>query len=108
MGEDECRRLVAREYQNVRRELRTLHRIAPDQAAASLAALDIKEAEVMADVDKVFADRNAARAEYLAADSTEADALAALCAYHCRTMEEVRIKAECLLSVDVVDAKALL
>jgi hypothetical protein len=100
-GEDQCRRLIAAEWAKASWHLRQTARIAPVAAEAE-GILEAKEAEAMARVDRAFADYNAVKADYEAADAAEADTLLAICSYRCRTVEEARQKAEYLLTTSLV------
>lgn len=112
-GEEECRRLIEREYRKVWCELRRLQRITSVSPKAEK-IWHAKRAVAMAAIDRAFADVNAAEAELHAACNADDQAFLAVCAYRCRTPEEAKIKAEYLLTTAMVkdswddDARALL
>jgi hypothetical protein len=111
MGDEECRKHISSGYENQRRGLAPLGRIAPDLAEQARAALDAKEAENMALVDKLFAEGEerkerfglaAVERSWKEASEAEEAAARALCAYHCETLEEARIRAEYILATPLI------
>lgn len=110
-GLDGCKREIAAGYDNQRRGLLCLSRIAPDLAEQARAVLDAKEIENMALVDRVFAEEAerqerfglaaAERARDEACDAEEAAALA-LCSQSCESHDEERLRAEYILSAGAI------
>jgi hypothetical protein len=96
LGEAECRRTIAEEYDRVRSDLRRLRRITKVSAKAEAIA-GAKEAKAMRAVDKAFAAYNEVENDYDFAAAAEEEAWLALCAYQCQTPKAVSKKVDYLL-----------
>ena len=111
LDRDECRKMANRDYESQRQRLDTLAHIAPDIAEKARAAIDAKEAENMALIDKAFEEDEARKEAFGLAEvqrrwemtnDAETEAATALCSYHCKTVEEARIRAEYILQTPLI------
>jgi hypothetical protein len=107
-GDHWCREQMRISYENQRRALQPLLRMAPDIGNKALAAIEAKEAENIAIMDRVFDEVKARQEkfgiaavdrEYEDAASAEDVAIFAICAYRPRTIDEAAIKAGYLLEL---------
>ncbi|MGX5805340.1 hypothetical protein ACWGS9_29500 [Bradyrhizobium sp. Arg314] len=104
----DCQTEISKRYEKAKRRMSGLTTAAPEIAEQALTALrkaekaDLRKAKKM--VKEEYSRRTAfgyqqALDEVAEASKGDIDALTALCAYRCKTLEECRIKAEYLLSV---------
>jgi hypothetical protein len=111
-GIEECKKWISDSYSRSRDALKGFAKIAPEQAAQMRQALDAKEAENLALVDRLFEEEEerkeafglgpAERRWRQTCDAEDRAALA-LCSYPCRSLEEARIKAAVILGSPIVD-----
>jgi hypothetical protein len=103
--------MANRDYESQRQRLDTLAHIAPDIAENARAAIDAKEAENMALIDKAFEEEEARKEAFglaevqrrwEATNDAETEAATALCSYQCKTIEEARIRAEYILQTPLI------
>jgi hypothetical protein len=106
LDREECIDFIAERFDAQRKHLERLARVAPEIAAQAAAALDAKEAENIALLDRAIEEEearreafgwSAAKREWRVACDADDGALVAVCAYVCRSPEEGRLKAEYLL-----------
>src|SRR5271155_5578573 len=71
----------------------TLSRLSPALGEQALALLEVRKASCLASLEDVFAAQTAAKAVLDDASSAEEEALMAVCAYRCASIEEAALKA---------------
>jgi hypothetical protein len=98
LGEESVREHVWCAHTNQKRRLDWLAKAAPDLAEELKARLLAKARENEALVDQHFAELNEAIRDWDAANEADSAAVAAICAYPCRSLDGARIKAEHLLN----------
>ena len=117
IGRDFCEEGIADEFERQRNNLKAIERLAPDLAGKLTLLLDAKEAENEALMQSVFAEEDArmeafglaaAKRDLEATNDAERDAVAALCAYRCRNLEEARVKAHYLATAPGLASDGLL
>lgn len=110
-GVDQCREFIAGAYAHNRKALGPLAQIAPEQAEKMRLALDEKEAENLALVDKLFAEEEEreeafglgpAKRRYKESLAAEERAALALCSFACRNLDEARVKAAAILASPMI------
>jgi hypothetical protein len=75
----------------------TISALSPDLGEQARAVLEARKAFCLARLDEAFADHAIAEAAYNDASAAEDDAVTAICAHRCATLEEVAIKCRYLL-----------
>ncbi|UVK43262.1 hypothetical protein BPNPMPFG_005040 [Mesorhizobium sp. AR07] len=104
--EDDLRDEIKRRYREQGQKLAALHKVAPDLAKQSTAALRKAEQSDLRTLKRLIEEERARRSavgleqalqERDAASDAERSSINAVCAYRCTIMEEHRIKAEFLL-----------
>lgn len=104
--EDDLRADIKRRYAEQTHKLTALHKVAPDLAKQSTAALRKAEQFDLRALKRLIKEERARRTavgleqaleERDAASDAERSSINAVCAYRCTSMEEHRIKAEFLL-----------
>jgi hypothetical protein len=75
----------------------TISAVSPALGEQARAVLEARNAFCLARLDEVFADHSVAEAVYNDASAAEDDAVTAICAHRCATLEEVPIKCQYLL-----------
>jgi hypothetical protein len=75
----------------------TISALSPALGEQARAVLEARKAFCLARLDEAFADHAIAEAAYNAASAAEDDAVTAICAHRCATLEEVAIKCRYLL-----------
>jgi hypothetical protein len=103
---DESKEWIIGAFEDRRKSLASIEKLAPGSSGEAYKALAEKQAEALALVDATFEKETGAlaRAERQLEEASDAEMAAALaiCAYRCSTLEEVRRKAEYALSIPLI------
>jgi hypothetical protein len=81
----------------------TISALSPALGEHARAVLEARKALCLTRLDEVFADYSVAEATYKAASAAEDDAIMAICAHRCATIEEAAIRARYIRSSPIKD-----